>query len=236
MKLALASTLTLTIVLTGCSIPTAPTAVSSLNGIFTEPVGRSGATLINNGSHVSLGIVYSQNTQANRAYLRDYQANAGTGFGQSLLVQPIHDAYVATSRPDMAVDWVKASLQRQFGSVTVYPDMQSLRAAKPDVMAVVDTRSQLITSRSSDIQSDVSADFYDKNFNYLGTAQGHDAKALSPVWADYKRSEEIVADINEQQNVQVRALQKFDQSLNNLLSKPTSNLSMIDNTPEQKRY
>jgi hypothetical protein len=236
MKLALVSTFTLTVVLTGCSIPTAPTAVSSLNGIFTEPVGRSGATLITNGSHVSLGIVYSQNTQANRAYLRDYQANAGTGFGQSLLVQPIHDAYVATSRPDMAVDWVKASLQRQFGSVTVYPDMQSLRAAKPDVMAVVDTRSQLITSRSSDIQSDVSADFYDKNFNYLGTAQGHDAKALSPVWADYKRSEEIVADINEQQNVQVRALQKFDQSLNNLLSKPTGNLSMIDNTPEQNRY
>jgi hypothetical protein len=56
------------------------------------------------------------------------------------------------------------------------------------------------------------------------------------VWADYKRSDEIVADINEQQNVQVRALQKFDQSLNNLLSKPTGTLSMIDNTPEQNRY
>lgn len=236
MKLALASTLTMAVVLTGCSIPTAPTAVSSLNGIFTEPVGRSAATRITNGSHVSLGIVYSQNTQTNRAYLQDYQANAGTGFGQSLLVQPIHDAYVATSRPDLAVDWVKASLQRQFGSVIVYPDMQSLRAAKPDVMAVVDTRSQLMTSRSSDIQVDVSAVFYDKDFNYIGTAQGHDAKALSPVWADYKRSEEIVADINEQQDVQVRALQKFDQSLNNLLTTPTSNVSMNDKTTEQKLY
>jgi hypothetical protein len=235
MKLALASTLTMAVVLTGCSIPTAPTGGPSLNGIFTEPVGRSASTLITNGSDVSLGIVYSQNTQDNRAYLRDYQANAGTGFGQSLLVQPIHDAYVSTSRPDMAVDWVKASLQRQFGSVTVYPDMQSLRAAKPDVMAVVDTRSQLITSRSSDIQSDVSADFYDKNFNYIGTAQGHDAKALSPVWADFKRSEDIVADINEQQNVQVRALQNFDQSLNNLLTRPTSNVSM-NNMPDKKLY
>jgi hypothetical protein len=235
MKLALASTLTMAVVLTGCSIPTAPTGGPSLNGIFTEPVGRSASTLITNGSDVSLGIVYSQNTQDNRAYLRDYQANAGTGFGQSLLVQPIHDAYVSTSRPDMAVDWVKASLQRQFGSVTVYPDMQSLRAAKPDVMAVVDTRSQLITSRSSDIQSDVSADFYDKNFNYIGTAQGHDAKALSPVWADFKRSEDIVADINEQQSVQVRALQNFDQSLNNLLTRPTSNVSM-NNMPDKKLY
>jgi hypothetical protein len=236
MKLALVSTLTMTVLLVGCSIPTAPSAVSSLDGIFTEPVGRSSATSITNGNNVSLGILYSHNTQANRAYLQDYQANAGTGFGQSLLVQSIHDAYVATSKPDLAVDWVKASLQRQFGSVTVYPDMQSLKAAKPDVVAIVDSRSQLITSRSSDIKADVSADFYDSNFNYIGTAQGHDARALSPVWADYKRSEEIVADINEQQNVQVRALQKFDQSLSNLLTSPTEKVSMLNNHKDQKLY
>jgi hypothetical protein len=236
MKLALVSTLSMTILLTGCSIPTAPKAVSSLDGIFTEPVGRSSATHVTNGSNVSLGIVYSRNTQTNRAYLQDYHANAGTGFGQSLLVQSIHDAYVATSKPDLAVDWVKASLQRQFGSVTVYPDMQSLKAAKPDVVAIVDTRSQLMTSRSSDISANVSAAFYDANFNYIGTAQGHDAKELSPIWADYKHSEEIVADINEQQNVQVRALQKFDRSLSNLLTSPTDKVSMIDNTTGQKLY
>ncbi|KJZ50753.1 MULTISPECIES: hypothetical protein [Pseudomonas] len=236
MKLALVSTLTMTALLAGCSIPTAPTAVSSLDGVFTEPVGRSNATRIPNGSQVSLGVVYSRNTQANRAYLQDYQANAGTGFGQSLLVQPIHDAYVATSKPDLAVDWVKASLQRQFGSVTVYPDMQSLKAAKPDVVAIVDSRSQLITSRSSDVESKVSADFYDRNFNYIGTAQGHDGKALSPVWADYKRSEEIVADINEQQNVQVRALQKFDQSLNSMMTHPTNNLSSTETATNRKTF
>ncbi|WP_433740758.1 ATPase [Pseudomonas putida] len=236
MKLALVSTLTITALLTGCSIPTAPSAVSSLDGIFSQPVGRSNATRIPNGSNVSLGVVYSRNTQTNRAYLQDYQANAGTGFGQSLLVQSIHDAYVSTSNPDMAVDGVKASLQRQFGSVTVYPDMQSLKAAKPDVIAVVDTRSQLITSRSSDIEADVSAHFYDRNLNYIGSAQGRDAKALSPVWADFKRSEEIVADINEQQNVQVRALQKFDQSLSNLLARPTEKVSMIDSQTGRKLY
>jgi hypothetical protein len=106
--------------------------------------------------------------------------------------------------------------------------MQSLRAAKPDVVAVVDTRSQLMTSRSSDIEANVSAAFYDSAFNYIGTAQGYDARALSPLWADYKRSEEIVADISEQQNVQIRALQKFDQSLNNLLSRPADKVSMMD--------
>jgi hypothetical protein len=236
MKLVLVSTLTVAALLTGCSIPTAPVAGPSLEGIFTEPVGRSAATRIPTGSQVSLGVVYSRNTQANRAYLQDYQANAGTGFGQSLLMQPIHDAYVATSDPDFAIEGVKTSLQRQFGSVTVYPDMQSLRAAKPDVVAIVDTRSQLMTSRSSDIEADVSADFYDKNFNYVGTAQGRDAKSLSPVWADYKRSEDIVADINEQQNVQTRALQKFDQSLSNLLTSPASNVSMIDNGSGRKLY
>jgi hypothetical protein len=229
MKLALVSTLTLTTVLTGCSIPTAPSAVSPLDGIFTEPVGRSNAMLIPNGSNVSLGIVYSQNTQTNRAYLQDYRANAGTGFGQSLLIDSIHDAFVTTSNPDLAVDWVKASLQRQFSSVTVYPDMQSLKAAKPDVTAIVDSRSQLMTSRSSDLEAHVSADFYDTNLKYIGTAQGHDAKSLSPLWADFEPSSEIVADINEQQNVQVRALQKFDQSLSNLLTRPTDKVAMIDN-------
>ncbi|RON15502.1 ATPase [Pseudomonas brassicacearum] len=236
MKLALVSTLTMTMVLAGCSIPTAPSAVSSLDGIFTAPVGRSNATSIPNGHNVSLGIVYSRNTQTNRAYLQDYQANAGTGFGQSLLVQPIHDAFVATSKPDLAVDWVKASLQRQFGSVTVYPDMQSLKAAKPDVVAIVDSRSQLMTSRSSDLAADVSADFYDSNLNYIGTAQGHDAKALTPLWADFKPSSEIVTDINEQQNVQVRALQKFDQSLSNLLTSPTDKVSMLENNSGRELY
>jgi hypothetical protein len=230
MKLALISTLTVATLLVGCSVPTAPKAVSSLDTLFSAPVGRSAATSVASGSTVSLGIVYSPGTQANRDYLRHYQANAGTGFGQSLLVQPIHDAYVATSNPDFAIDGVKASLQRQFGSVTVYPDLQSLRAARPDVVAIVDTHSQLMTSRSSDIKANVSADFYDAKFNYIGTAQGHDAKALSPVWADFKRSEEIVADINQQQAVQVRALQKFDQSLSNLLTRPTDKLSMNTET------
>lgn len=229
MKLAFASTLAISVLaLSACSVPTAPKAVSSLDTLFTQPVGRSSATQVKSGPGVSLGVIYSPSTQANRDYLRNYQANAGTGFGQSLLVQPIHDAYVATSKPDMAVDWVKASLQRQFGSVTVYPDMQSLRAANPDVVAVVDTHSQLITSRSSNIKADVSADFYDGKFNYIGTAKGSEAKELTPVWADFKRSEEIVADINQQQEVQVRALQKFDQSLSNLLTRPAGNVSMLD--------
>jgi hypothetical protein len=229
MKLALASTLALSVLaLSACSVPTAPKAVSSLDSLFTQPVGRSSAAQVKSGPGVSLGIVYSPSTQTNREYLRDYQANAGTGFGQSLLVQPIHDAYVATSKPDMAVDWVKASLQRQFGSVTVYPDMQSMSAAHPDVVAIVDTHSQLMTSRSSDIRAHVSADFYDAKLNYIGTAKGSDAKELTPVWADFKRSEEIVSDINQQQDVQVRALQKFDQSLSNLLTRPTDKVSMLD--------
>jgi hypothetical protein len=226
MKLILATGVTLTALLTGCSVPTAPQEQAALGSYFTEPVMRSSTALVPNGPKVSLGIVYSQNTQNSRAYLKHYQDNAGTGFGQSLLVQPIHDAYVSTSQPDMAVDWVKASLQRQFGSVTIYPDMQSLKAAKPDVAAIIDTHSQLITSRSSDVQADVTANFYDARLNYIGTAQGHDAKSLSPVWADFKSTNEIVADINEQQNIQVRALQKFDQSLNNLLTKPSDKLSL----------
>jgi len=237
MKLAFTSVLAISVLtLSACSVPTAPQAVSSLDTLLPHPTGRSSATQVKSGPGVSLGVVYSPSTQTNREYLRDYQANAGTGFGQSLLVQPIHDAYVASSKPDMAVDWVNASLQRQFGSVTVYPDMKSLRAARPDVVAIIDTHSQLITSRSSDIKADVSADFYDAQLNYIGTAKGSEARELTPVWADFKGSEEIVADINQQQDVQVRALQKFDQSLNNLVARPADKVSMLDSKQGQKLY
>ncbi|VVP33708.1 hypothetical protein PS732_04521 [Pseudomonas fluorescens] len=230
MKLALTSVLAISVLaLSACSIPTAPRAVSSLDTLLPHPTGRSSATLVKSGPGVSLGVVYSPGTQTNREYLRDYQANAGTGFGQSLLVQSIHDAYVASSKPEMAVDWVNTSLKRQFGSVTVYPDMQSLRAAKPDVVAIVDTHSQLITSRSSDIKADVSADFYDAQLNYIATAKGSEARELTPLWADFKRSEEIVADINQQQDVQTSALKKFDQSLNNVLKPSANTVSMLKN-------
>lgn len=230
MKLALTSVLAISVLaLSACSIPTAPRAVSSLDTLLPHPTGRSSATLVKSGPGVSLGVVYSPGTQTNREYLRDYQANAGTGFGQSLLVQSIHDAYVASSKPDMAVDWVNTSLKRQFGSVTLYPDMQSLRAAKPDVVAIVDTHSQLITSRSSDIKADVSADFYDAQLNYIATAKGSEARELTPLWADFKRSEEIVADINQQQDVQTSALKKFDQSLNNVLKPSANTVSMLKN-------
>ncbi|MBV4488902.1 ATPase [Pseudomonas sp. SWRI153] len=224
------------LMLCACSVPTAPNAVSSLDTLLPHPTGRSNATQVNSGPDVSLGVIYSPSTQANRQYLRDYQANAGTGFGQSLLVQPIHDAYVASSSPDRAVEWVNASLQRQFGSVTVYPDMQSLRAAKPDVVAIVDTHSQLITSRSSDIRAEVSADFYDAQLNYIGTAKGSEARELTPVWADFKRSEEIVADINQQEDVQVQALREFDRSLGNLVARPVEKVSMLDSQQVQDLY
>lgn len=230
MNRALVSALVLSLLaVSACSVPTAPQAVSSLDTLLPHPTGRSSATWVKSGPGVSLGVIYSPSTQTNRQYLRDYQANAGTGFGQSLLVQSIHDAYVASSKPDMAVEWVNASLQSQFGTVTVYPDMLSLRAARPDVVAIVDTHSQLITSRSSNIKANVSADFYDAQLNYIGTAKGSEARELTPVWADFKRSEEIVADINQQQDVQVRALQEFDKSLSNLVARPAGAVSMLEN-------
>ncbi|MDR9752773.1 ATPase [Pseudomonas sp. SZMC_28357] len=227
MKPVLVSCLAFTALLAGCSVPTAPSAVSSLDGVFNQPEGRSSTTQIASGKNVTLGVVYSRNTETNRAYLRHYQANAGTGFGQSLLAQPIHDAYVATSNPDFAVDGVMASLRRAFGTVTVYPNMPSLQADRPDVIAVIDTRSQLITARSSDIESNVSVLFYDAHSNYIGTAKGYEARALTPLWGNYSQhADDIVADINQQQDVQVKALQKFDQSLNHLLTGPTGSLSL----------
>jgi len=89
---------------------------------------------------------------------------------------------------------------------------------------VVDARSQLMTSRSSDIESTVSTLFYDHHFNYIATATGHAAKTLPPIWAGNKRSEEMVTEITEQQQVQLMALHRFEQSLHEVLapSKATS--------------
>ena len=220
MTLRFITPLAIVALLAGCSIPTAPVAVS----MGDHSADSSTAAIIPTGKQVSVGVLYSATTDTNRAYLRHYQANAGTGFGQSLLVQSIHDAYVATSNPDLAVDRVTTSLQRYFGAVTVYPDMPSLKAAKPDVMVVVDARSQLMTSRSSDIESTVSTLFYDHHFNYIATATGHAAKTLPPIWAGNKRSEEMVTEITEQQQVQLMALHRFEQSLHEVLapSKATS--------------
>ena len=219
MKLGFVMTLTAVALLSGCSIPAAPSAVSSLSGLYGPPESANTGATVEIGQQLTLGILYSQNTQINRAYLEHYQANAGTGFGQSLLVPAIRDAYIATSNPDLAVDWVKSALQRRFGTVTVYPDVEALKAAKPDVTVVIDTHSQLITPRSSDIESTTTAYFYDKHLNYIATATGRDAASLTPVWAGNKRSEDIVRDITQQQNVQMNALHNFDRSLNDVLSR-----------------
>lgn len=141
MKLALVSTLAIASVLTGCSILYCADGFLHSTVFFNAPraqqyppcrcIAAARSRWASKPTAVTL--------QTNRAYLQDHQANAGTGFGQSLLVAPIHDAYVATSKPDLVVEWIQASLQRQFGSVTVYPDMQSLRAEKPSTWSPLST-------------------------------------------------------------------------------------------------
>jgi hypothetical protein len=40
---------------------------------------------------------------------------------------------------------------------------------------------------------------------------------MSPIWSHTKRAPEIAADINQQRQVQINALQKFDASLDSLI-------------------
>ncbi|MDE1164651.1 MAG: ATPase [Pseudomonas sp.] len=184
---------------------------------FNQSPTRSSQARVPAGQQVSLGVVYTQGARINHQYLADYNAQAGTGFGQSLLIQPIHDAYVATSQPGLANAAIMRSLQAQFGRVTVYESPQALKAARPDVIAMVDTRSQLITPRASDVQSDVTVQFYDRDMHYIATAQGHDQKSFRPVWAGARTTDEYVSEIRQQQDVQVSALQRFDVALRSVV-------------------
>lgn len=218
MKLGTFCTLAIICVLTGCSTPVAPPAIVLPDNVLGISMNRTKEDFIPTGDQISIGVIFSENTQTNLTYLRQYHNSAGTGFGKNLLVESIRDAYISTSDPRLAVDWLKASLRREFGQVKEYPDVLSLKAAKPDILVVVDFRFQLITSRNSEIKANVAAHFYDRSYNHLGTAKGIDEKILSPIWAGNKRTEEIVSDIYEQKKVQISALQKFDRSLKDLLA------------------
>lgn len=222
--------LAITCVLTGCSIPVAPTAAALPNDILGSPISCIKENLLPTGQQIFIGMMPSENTQTNRAYLKYYHNNAGTGFGKSLLLKPIRDAYISTSDPDLAMAWLTNSLQLEFGHVKEYSDIESLKAAKPDVFAVIDSRFQLITSRSSEVKAEVAVHFFDRNLNYFGTAKGSDTKILSSVWAKNKRTEEIVSDINEQKKIQLSALRKFDSSLKELLVRPIDKFMKNKNT------
>ena len=203
------------VVMTGALAATASAATRAEQSCHFLPAADSGVQLKPNQS---VGVLYSENTLGTIDYLSRYHAMAQQGAKDSTLDGRIREAFINSSDPQLAVNWLKASLQKRFASVTVYDNLDALMKAKPDVTVMLDTYSQLVTQRNTQVEARYIAKFYDADLQYIGQAEGHMAQQLGAVWVHNKGAAEIAAQIDRQRELQVQALQQFDGSLQSLVA------------------
>ncbi|WP_296256266.1 MULTISPECIES: ATPase [unclassified Pseudomonas] len=179
------------------------------------PVADSGVALKRSQS---VGVLYSENTVSTLHYLEQYHAVALNGARNGAVDSRIRQAFVDSSDPKLAIDWLNSSLVRQFASVTVYGSLDALMQARPDVVVMLDTYNQLVTQRNSKVQARFIAKFYDSNLQYIGKAQGLGTRELTSVWVHDKAAAQIALQIDQQRDLQIQALKQFDASLKALVS------------------
>ncbi|WP_397452769.1 ATPase [Pseudomonas sp. NA-150] len=207
--------LTLVAVLTGGFTATAPAFAADAQSCHFLPVADSSTALQHSQS---VAVLYSENTVNTLEYLERYHAVAVKGAKNGALDSRISDAFVNSSDPTLAINWLKGSLQKEFASVTVYDSLDAVVNAHPDVVVMLDTYSQLVTQRNTQVEARFVAKFYDANLQYIGKAEGFGGKELPSVWVHGKAAPEIAAQINQQRDLQVNALKQFDASLKVLVS------------------
>lgn len=166
----------------------------------------------------SVGVLYSENTVNTLQYLEQYHAMALNGAKNDVLDSRIRAAFVNSSDPRLAIDWLKASLSKAFASVTVYDNLDALMQARPDVVVMLDTYSRLVTQRNAQVEARFVAKFYDSNLQYIGKAQGSGDQQMTSAWVHDKTAPEIAALIDQQRTLQVNALKQFDASLKTLVN------------------
>ncbi|OAJ47142.1 hypothetical protein [Pseudomonas marginalis] len=164
----------------------------------------------------SVGVLLSDNTRDNLSYLERYHDMALNGAKDALDAR-IRQAFVNSSDPELAIDWLMSSLQGTFLSVTVYDSLDALVQAHPDVVVMLDTHNQLLTPRNDQVEARFIARFYDANLQYIAKAEGSVRKQVPSVWVHDKAAPEIAAQIEQQRDVQLDALKQFDVSLKALL-------------------
>ncbi|MCQ3002414.1 ATPase [Pseudomonas syringae] len=165
----------------------------------------------------SVGVLYSENTISTLQYLEQYHSVALNGAKNNDLDSRIREAFVNSSDPKLAIDWLKGSLQKEFASVTVYDNLDSLMQARPDVVVMLDTYNRLVTQRNTQVEARFVAKFYDANLQYIGKAEGYGGKEMTSVWVHDNAAAEIAAQIDQQRVLQVNALKQFDASLKALV-------------------
>jgi len=165
----------------------------------------------------TVGVLYSENTVENLQYLEQYHSVAVNG-AKNALDARIRQAFVNSSDPQLAIDWLIGSLHHTFLSVTVYDNLDALVQAHPDVVVMLDTHNQLLTQRNDRVEARFAARFYDASLQYIGKAEGAVEKQLPSVWVHDKTAPEIAAQIEQQRDLQLTALKQFDASLKALVT------------------
>ncbi|WP_392889444.1 ATPase [Pseudomonas migulae] len=206
--------LALVAVLTGSLAATAPAYAADQSCHF-APVADSAASL----QHAqSVGVLYSENTVNTLEYLEQYHSVALSGAKNPELDSRISTAFVKSSDPKLAINWLMGSLQKEFASVTVYDNLDALVQAHPDVVVMLDTYNRLVSKRNNQVEARFMAKFYDSNLQYVGQAEGSRAQQMPSVWVHGKAAPEIAAQIDQQTTLQVNALKQFDASLKALVT------------------
>ncbi|MFA0997529.1 MULTISPECIES: ATPase [Pseudomonas syringae group] len=213
--------LTLAAVLSTSMVFTTPAsaAVSSVSAASEQvchfaPVADSAASL----QHTqSVGVIYSENTVSNLQYLNNYHSVALMSGQNGALDSRIRNAFISSSDPKLATDWLIGSLKKEFASVTVYDNLDALMQARPDVVVMLDTYNRLVSKRNSQVEARFMARFYDTNLQYIGKAEGEVIREMTSVWVQGKAAPEIAAQIDQQRDLQVNALKQFDASLKALV-------------------
>ncbi|WP_166363414.1 ATPase [Pseudomonas akapageensis] len=166
----------------------------------------------------SVGVLYSENTLNTLQYLEQYHSVALNGAKNPALDSRISNAFVNSSDPKLAINWLMGSLQKAFASVTVYDNLDAVVQAHPDVVVMLDTYSRLVSKRNNRVEARFMAKFYDSNLQYIGKAEGSREQQMPSVWVHGKAAAEIAAQIDQQTELQLNALKQFDTSLKALVS------------------
>lgn len=204
-------------VFTGCVAATVPAYAADPSCHF-APITDSTTGL----QHAqSVGVLYSENTVNTLQYLEQYHTVAVNGAKNPQLDSRISSAFVNSSDPKLAINWLMSSLQKQFGSVTVYDNLDALVQAHPDVVVMLDTYSRLVSKRNNQVEARFMAKFYDANLQYIGQAEGSRTQQMPSVWVHGKAAPEIAAQIDQQTQLQLNALKQFDASLKALVTSGT---------------
>ncbi|VVO69220.1 ATPase [Pseudomonas fluorescens] len=201
------------------SVAVAAPAVAADPSCHFLPVTDSAASL---QKAKTVAVLYSENTLNTQEYLERYHAVAVNGAKNPQLDSRISQAFVDSSDPQRAINWLMGSLQKEFASVTVYDSLDAAVQAHPDVVVMLDTYSRLVSKRNSQVEARFMARFYDANLQYIGQAEGSRARQMPSVWVHGKAAPQIAAQIGQQTELQVNALKQFDASLKALVNADTA--------------